>query len=191
MPRRSYTLELVSAVTLALIGVIVIATTAACSKNQQQRLNEAMDAEPSREDLIQAVRSSVAGKEYTESGVRTQSVPHEERVAHVCSQYEVDTDPNAKRNPELARCPRAGYTRWETKTVYTSEMTHVNETKHCESLPGPQSGWGVLKSGSDRWLVSYGGESWDVEKVRGNRVGAGQVLHVSRFTFEIRPRQKC
>jgi len=135
--------------------------------------------EPSNNDLIEAVRNNVAGKTYMESVSRT------ERRQHVCSQMDVETDPNAKHNPELARCPSVGH------VYYTPVTTWVNEQRTCASLPGPQFGWSVMPLGENVWRVSQSGGSWDVEKLQGQAANAGNVIRLSDFSFAITAHQKC
>ena|ERR1700739_3521785 len=165
---------------------IMSGTFGGCSKPSNSTHMERTNApksdssgEPSREDLIEAVRKSVEAKNYSES------VPQSERRSHTCNQYDVDADPNAKNNPELARCPRVGATYWTTEPIY------VNQSVHCQSLPGPQLGWTVNQRTSDSWLVSYSGSAWDVSKVEGTSVNQNDSVRVSKFSFFVTAHQKC
>jgi len=135
--------------------------------------------EPSNNDLIEAVRNSVAGKTYAES------VPRTEQQQHVCSQMDVETDPNAKHNPELARCPSVGH------VYYTPVTTWVNEQRTCDSLPGAAVGWSVMPVREDVWRVSQSGSSWDIQKLEGQAANAGNVIRFSGFAFTITAHQKC
>jgi hypothetical protein len=105
---RGNPFDLGQSIRAAFISVLIVHGVNGCSKGNRgpEPIIEAGDAEPSREDLIQAVRNSVAGKEYVEQVAKTRSVPHQEEVVHTCTQYDVDLDPYAKHNPELAKCPR-------------------------------------------------------------------------------------
>ena len=134
-------------------------------------------SEPSREELIEAVRRSVNGKKYEEF------VTRQEQVTHTCTQRDVDLDPHMPRNPELAKCPRPGatYTRWES--------VRKSETRECPSLPDPSAGWNVREIGENRWRVSRGGSAWDVEN-RGGRA-VDQAVNISGFSLYITPHQKC
>jgi len=167
---------------LALVSAILIS----CSKSTHLEDSEGSGAatpesssEPSREDLIEAVRKTVEGKSYSESA------PQSQRQLHTCSQYEVDIDPNAKHNPELARCPRVGATYWTTGTIY------VNNSVPCQPLPGPQFGWAVSQRTSDSWLVSYSGSGWDVSKIEGTSANERDSVRVSNFGFLVTAHQKC
>lgn len=136
---------------------------------------EPVRSEPTREEIIEAVRRGVNGKKYEETVYR------QEQVTHTCTQQDVDLDPRMPNNPELAKCPRVGatYTRWE--------RVPKTETRECPQLP--TSGWNVRKVREDHWRVSRGGSIWDVEKTGGAAVE--QVINVSGFSFSIAPHQKC
>ena len=180
----------VQAVTrLVVFAIIVLIVTIACGgggggAGGGGRIGGGADAdkppitpEPSREDIIQAVRRSVEGKTYTEN------VSQQEPTTRMCSEMDVETDPYMPRNPELAKCPRVGapYTTWQTVTK--------PEVRECKSLPGPESGWNVQALPPDRWRVSRGASVWDVEKTSGRRVE--KAVTVSSFTFAITPHQNC
>lgn len=166
--RRLRMLQIVSCSLVVMSGAFV-----SCSTHLERTDTAKSDStsEPSREDLIEAVRKSVEGKKYSES------VPESQRKQHTCSQYDVDTDPNAKHNPELARCPHVGATYWTTETTY------VNNSLPCQTLPGPQSGWTVSQRTNDSWRVSYSGSSWDVAKTSGTSVNEQDSVSVSKFAF--------
>lgn len=178
---------------LVAVACFILAMAAGgCSRRPSSKHTEQIQpefGEPSREDLIEAVRNSVAGKSYTETVQQTKSVPRTERRAHTCTQYDVDLDINAKRNPELAKCPHAGATYWVDETVYVNETTDVPQTRICESLPGPESGWSVMPSGNDTWRVSYAGKSWDVKKE--SFKGVPGAVSIKRFEYTIKSNQPC
>jgi hypothetical protein len=151
-----------------------------CADNGSPQRNDdsaTVRSEPSREHIIEAVRRSVDGKKYEETVYRR------EQVTRICSQQDVDLDPYMPRNPELAKCPRAGarYTTWEN--------VPRRETRECASLPGTESGWNVQEVARNRWRVSLGGSVWDVENKEGAAVEQG--VKVSTFLFAITPHQKC
>jgi len=112
--------------------------------------------DPTREVIIQAVRDSVSGQ--------TISVKdwHWETRPHYCSQMDVETDPNAKNNPELARCPHVGATFNEQVQVAT------NVNRPCTPLDGPQAAWYVQKVAPGRWTVSLWGKGWRVDQLPGS-----------------------
>jgi hypothetical protein len=148
-----------------LMGLFLIITMAiviaACNDNSQ---------EPSREDIIQAVRNHVGGKTYSKTVKK--DVPR----THTCSQIEVNIDP---------RCPFPG------ATYSINESKTVTETHTCSSLPGPEAGWSVTSTGNDTWRVSHAGSAWDVTKADGRAAGAEGVIRVSEFAFKIKPQQDC
>ncbi len=177
----TYIRQIVSCMMALMLGVLVSCSKATNSTDQgrTKTLAPQPSDEPSREDVIEAVRKNVEAKNYSES------VPQSQRQSHTCNQYNVDADPNAKNNPELASCPRVGATYWTTETIY------VNQSVHCQSLPGPQLGWAVNQRTSNSWLVSYSGSAWDVSKVEGTSVNVGDSVHVSKFSFLVVAHQKC
>jgi hypothetical protein len=134
---------------------------------------------PSDVDLIQAVRRSVEGKTYEVTSTR------QEEQRHVCSEFDVKLDPFMPRNPELAKCPRAG----ATYPIWTSVT--VRETRKCELLPPPESGWHVQGIGEDRWRVTQAGSTWDVQRLRGEAAKPGDHVEVSSFSLRIDAHQKC
>ncbi|MDM9384150.1 hypothetical protein QUB80_26085 [Chlorogloeopsis sp. ULAP01] len=138
-----------------------------------------ISTDPSREDVIQAVRNSVRGKTYTVE------VPEQKSVQRTCSPIDVNNDIHAPRNPELARCPRVGATVQTWKTVY------VSKTQTCEEPPGAEFGWLVNDIGDDTWRVSQAGSVWIVKKLEGASAGVKDVIRVSGFTFTIEPQQDC
>src|SRR5262245_12509935 len=83
--------------------------------------SEPITSEPSRDDLIQAVRNDVNGKTYYRTS--NKPVTRYERRPHSCSQFDVDRDPYMPRNPELARCPRVGATYWVNETITETQPT--------------------------------------------------------------------
>ena len=110
----------------------------------------------------------------------------------MCSQFDVDLDPYAKRNPELAKCPRVGATYWVNETI------QVKESHSCGSLPGPDAGWQVQEIGSDKWRVSISGSAWDLTKLEGESKGQkidAKIVQVhirgSQYAFIIAAHQEC
>jgi hypothetical protein len=110
------------------------------------------DDDASNNNIIEAVRQSVSAKHFTESVWQTQRQPH------TCTQLDVERDPRARDNPELARCPRVG------ATYYTDQQTQSSTSVQCPSLPGPQMGRTVSAKGPDSWWVSQAGNSWAVRR---------------------------
>jgi hypothetical protein len=99
---------------------------------------------------------------------------------------DVDFDPYMPHNPELAKCP------YEGKTYTDWESVSRPETRTCPSLPeANQPGWYVEDLGEDRWRVSRGGSTWDVEKIEGGAANVGDVIKVSSFAFAIKAHQAC
>lgn len=133
---------------------------------------------PARDDLINAVRYSV------ESKTTVQKSPQRRGVQHSCTQYDVDLDPNAKRNPELARCPRVG-------AIYeTFDTVYVDQAVRCVSLPAPSPAWNVSQLRPDSWRVTYGGSSWIVTKLNGSANNASGI-RISSFYFSVVANQAC
>jgi hypothetical protein len=170
-----------TALLCALLSCLFIVSS--CSKPSTPLPNEPtpppITHEPSNNDLIQAVRNSVAGKTYAES------VPRTEQQPHTCSQMDVETDPYAQHNPELAKCPSAGH------VYYAPVTTWVDEQRPCASLPDPSFGWSVMPLRENLWRVSQSGSSWDVEKLEGQAANAGNAIRFSDFAFAITAHQKC
>lgn len=135
--------------------------------------------EPTRADLIQAVRNHVNGKTYNKT------VTTYENRAHTCTQYDVDTDPYMPRNPELAKCPYVGKTYWRQETVTATQ------TQNCPSLPDDESSWSVTSVGNETWRVAFAGSVWDVHKVDGRAVSGEDAVRVSTFAFTIKAHQDC
>jgi hypothetical protein len=171
------------------VFAMVAVLTSSCSRNVTSEIHPESQ-EPANEDLIEAVRNSVAGKTYTTSAHVARSVAGTTRESRTCTQYDVDADPNAKNNPELARCPRVGATYWVVVPTTVAETTDVPETRNCESLPGPQYGWTVEPTGNDTWRVSYGGKSWNVEKKSFNAQSA-PGMNSKRYEFAVTTDQPC
>lgn len=161
-----------------LIVFITVVVLTACGSKDSPSI-PTITSDPTRTDIIEAVRDSVNGKTYTATIFR------DEAVFHTCSQMDVDMDPYMPHNPELAKCPSVGatYTTWETYTEY--------ETRTCEALPGPEYGWYVEELGDDKWRVTYSGSVWDVEKLEGGAASMGDTVHVSGFVFKITAYQDC
>lgn len=111
--------------------------------------------DPTREVIIQAVRDvngqTISVKDW-----------HWETRPHSCSQMDVETDPNAKNNPELARCPHVGATFNEQVQV------EKNVNRPCTPLDGPNAAWYVQKVAPDQWTVSLGGKGWRVDQLAGS-----------------------
>jgi hypothetical protein len=161
------------------IAIVVLGGCGGGSGGNNRPSRPAVTSDPSREDIIQAVRRSVQGKTYV---VRT---AEQEARTHICSQYDVDLDPYMPRNPELAKCPRVGatYTTWEPVSK--------QETRTCDALPSPEYGWYVEEINNNRWRVSHSGSVWDVEKRDGGSASVGEFVTVSGFSFLIKPHQDC
>jgi hypothetical protein len=121
----------------------------------------------------------VNGKTYSDQVVKW------ETVTRHCSQIDVDMDIYMPNNPELAKCPEVG-------AVYYEEQSYTETvTKQCDSLPEPSSAWSVQETGSDKWRVGYGGDTWNVELVSGGSSSVGDTVQVSSFTFVITTNQAC
>ena len=138
--------------------------------------------DPSKEDLIQAVRNHVSGKTYRKPSFETR------RRSRTCSQMDVDRDPHAKRNPELARCPHVGATYW------VNERVSVQKRHTCPQPPGPSQGWSVQKLSSKQWRVSNSGSSWNLTHLRSESREV-DVIHLQiegkMNTFRIDAHQDC
>lgn len=137
--------------------------------------------DPSRGDLIRAVRSHVSGKTYNKT-------THEYRqISRSCGQIDVDFDPHAKRNPELAKCPHVGATYW------VSERVPVRKRYKCKTPPLDQ-GWSVRKISSNKWRISNSGRKWDLIKINSKSAGV-DVIYIqvrrSRNAFRIEAYQDC
>jgi hypothetical protein len=176
-----------------LMGLILIMTMAiviaACRDNGREPSRDGQ--EPSREDLIQAVRNHVNGKSYNKTVTKNKRVTKYESRPHRCTEEDVARDPHMPRNPELADCPRVGAIDWRDEPVTVTEPVAVTETHTCSSLPGPEAGWSVTSTGNDTWRVSHGGSAWDVTKADGRADGVEGVVRVSEFAFKIKPHQDC
>ena len=167
-------------ITFVCVAVISIVTIGGCSQdNGSSKEPPPISTDPSREDVIQAVRDSVRGKTYMVK------VPEQKSVKYTCSQIDVDTDTYAKRNPRLARCPYVGATYQTSKTVY------VSKTQTCQELPSSDFGWSVNEIEDDTWRVSQAGSVWIVKKLEGGSVNLEDVTRRSGFTFTIEPQQDC
>lgn len=163
---------------LALSVAVSLMVLSGCSWDKDT--NEPLiTAEPSRSDLIQAVRNSVRGKTYT------MEVPEQRAVQHTCSQVDVDLDIHAKHNPELARCPHVGATYQTQETVYVSQL------QPCQEPSGSDDSWSVNEMGEDTWHVSQAGRVWIVRKIEGSSANIGDIVRVSGFAFAIEPQQAC
>jgi hypothetical protein len=187
LSRRHASSILACIVTIALVTGCGNAT----NNGNHKSSSEPITTEPSQADLIQAVRNSVNGKTYSRTSTANRPVTRYERRPHTCTQFDVDRDPYMPRNPELARCPRAGHTYWTDEPVTETESQKVTETLQCPTLPGAEFGWSVVPAGDDTWRVSVNGSTWDVTKVDGGAVGVPGVVRVSKFTFTIKPHQNC
>ncbi len=169
-----------------ILACFLLALLTACSGGNKSSPNEQTklpipqsSGEPSSADLIQAVRDSVSGKTYP------QQVSHTEQQRHTCTQEDVELDPNAKHNPELARCPHVG-------AVYAVPVTTwATETRPCAALTAPDSVWSVQKTGNDTWRLSQFGSVWDVTKQGGQASSVGTTVRVSQFGFGINAHQPC
>jgi len=167
---------------LATIFAITLALLDGCGGNVRTHYvpsTPTVTATPSRENIIEAVRHSVEGKTHVVTAQR------QEPQVHRCDQNDVDRDPYMPHNPELAKCPSVGatYTTWQTVTEH--------QTQRCEPLPGPEYGWHVQELGDDKWRVSLGGSSWDVQKLSGAAAKGPEQVNVSSFEFSINPHQDC
>jgi hypothetical protein len=136
--------------------------------------------EPSRDDLIKAVQNHVASKTYEKTTHKVEQRPRR------CSQIDVDLDPHAKRNPELAKCPYVG------ATYFVSETVPVRRRYECKRPP--DHGWSVQKIGSEKWRVSNSGSTWDLTKISSKSVDVDVIyIHVrgSKSAFKIAAHQEC
>jgi hypothetical protein len=120
---------------------------------------------PSNQDLIQAVRSYVNGKTRTETQTYTEQVTEMQPERHSCTQTQVDADPHATSNPELAKCPHFGATYEKLVPVNVPETRTRTVIQKCETLS--EYGWNVQKLDNDTWRVSHSRGVWDVNKVKG------------------------
>jgi hypothetical protein len=138
--------------------------------------------DPSRDDLIRAVINHVSGKTYSKTTYKYL------QKTRTCSQIDVDLDPYAKRNPELAKCPHVGATYW------VSERIPVQKRYRCMTPPPPDHGWSVQKISSNKWRVSNSGATWDLTKISSKSVGV-DVIYIevrgSRNAFRIDAHQDC
>jgi len=130
-----------------------------------------LHGEPSREHLIQAVRSSASGRTYTEPVTQPRS------QSRTCTSVDARTHRHG--------CAVAGQTYQVMVPVTTTE------TRQCPTLPGPDSNWNVQAQGDDKWRVSRSGSVWDVEKLSGQQVKAGTGFTAGGFSFSVVPRQRC
>ncbi len=167
---------------LATICTVALALLAGCGGAGSPRYapsTPTVIAPPTRENIVEAVRRNVEAKTHDVTTHR------QEPKVHTCSDYEVASDPYMPHNPELAKCPRVGatYTTWET--------VPERQTRRCEPLPGSEYGWHVQDVSHDKWLVSLGGSSWDVEKLSGAATSADKPINMSSFAFAITPHQDC
>src|SRR5690349_12711704 len=165
---------LVSATFVAAIFAVIVAVFYGCDHKGPVSPNPPsppISSTPSRENIIEAVRHSVEGKTYEVATER------EESTVHTCEQYDVDV--------HRFGCNSIG------QTYTTSEAVPARETKHCEPLPGPEHGWQVTETGSDKWRVTLAGSVWDVEKLNGAAISGGGAVNVSSFSFSIQPHQSC
>lgn len=161
--------------TLTLVAPVVVVTLCligGCGGNHARPSSPEgpVSETPSRENIIEAVRHSVEGKTYE---VTTQSEP----TRHTCEQFDV--------NVHRYGCSFVG------QPYTTSETVPQHQTKHCGPLPGPDYGWQVTETGSDKWRVSQAGSVWDVEKLNGAAINGGEAVNVSSFSFSIHPHQNC
>jgi len=139
--------------------------------------------EPSRDDLIRAVIGHVSGKTYNKTTYENRG------RSRRCSQIDVDLDPHAKRNPELAKCPHVGATYW------ISERVPVQKQYKCKTPP-PLSDhtWSVRKISSNKWRVSCYGGSWELIKISSKSVNADVIyirVRESNNAFRIVAHQDC
>jgi len=171
----------------AMVVLVTAAADTACSRQDKTSSHDKTSSnagsdstgEPSSADLIQAVRNSVIGKTFSRQGSRW------EQQQRTCSQFDVDMDPNAKHNPELAKCPRVG-------AVYrVPVMVPTTETVGCPPLTAPDSEWTVQKVGPNAWRLSQSGSAWDVTKIEGQSNSAGKTVRTSRFNFAVNSHQAC
>ena len=137
---------------------------------------------PSRYDLIRAVRNHVAGKTYTKT------IYERRRISRTCSQTDVDFDYHAKRNPELAKCTYVGATYWDWKNVA------VKKRYNCKTPPSSDHGWNIRKISANKWRISNYGSTWDLTKISSNSVGVDIIyisIRGSRNAFRIYAHQDC
>jgi hypothetical protein len=136
--------------------------------------------EPTRTDVIEAVRRSVTGTTYAEI------VYEDVSRLGTCTQIDVDFDPYMPHNPELARCPAVGHTYTEWDRVANTEV------RSCPTPPEADApGWYVEPLADGRWRVSQGASSWTVTKLGGGAVGVADIIGVAGFRFEIAADQAC
>lgn len=171
-PRR----RLIAAICMALLitGLLLVG----CGGGSKAPI-PTISKEPTRDDIIQAVRRSVNGKTYQDTETQ------QEARWHTCSQIDVDRDPYMPHNPELARCPYEGarYTTYETVTDRV--------TRKCKSLPDAQFGWHVEKTSDNHWRVTQSGKEWRVRKLEGGSANVGDTVRVSSFRFLITTDGPC
>lgn len=145
---------------LSIAECLFVVALVACNSTVKPPLSITHDShtestdDPTPAVIIRAVRDSVNGKTYSAQ------VARREMRDYGCSQLDVERDPNAKHNPELARCPHVGtFSEW--KTVW------VSENRPCPTLNDPDSAWHVQASGPGAWKVSLYGKGWRVDKFQG------------------------
>ena len=164
---------------LALIYSAVLAgAVTACSDAGGEPVT--VTGDPTRADVIEAVRLGVAGKTYTETAYG--EVPR----SRTCSQIDVDLDPYMPGNPELATCSYVG----DTYTVWDSVTSQ--EVRSCPAPPdADDSGWYVESLADDQWRVSHGTSRWMVSKLAGGAVGVEGAVTVSSYQFGVQADRVC
>jgi hypothetical protein len=161
-----------------IVAVLVVVLLIGCGCGDEPSVPD-VATEPSRDQIIQAVRQSVQGKTHTVT------VPRQTQTWRTCSQTDVDLDPYMPGNPELARCPYQGATYPVWQTVYE------RETRSCDPLPGPGYAWSVRDMGFDRWRVSLSGSTWEIKRVSGGAAALGERVQISGFVFTVEAHQDC
>jgi len=129
-------------------------------------------SQPSRDELIEAVRSSVNGKTYPETVLKPQE------QTRPCT-------------PTDARYHTYGCVTGGTYRVTVQVPT--TEYRPCPTLPGPDPSWNVQSLGNNKWRVSRTTSRWDVEQTAGSPAKAGGAVTAGSFSFSIvpAPNQPC
>jgi len=131
---------------------------------KHDEVNAGDDAEPTRDELIDAVKR--AAQSETTVATKYRQVPQ----TRYCSQMDVATDPHMPSNPELARCPYAG------KPVVQFISEPYRETVSCPPVPDMAGAWSVVQLREDHWRVSVNGRVWMVDKLSGEAHGVGTLI---------------
>jgi len=180
-------LRATASIATAVFVALIVAAPSSLSQTTHKKsgpkrptaVGAASESSPTKAELIQAARDAAA------DDMKTITKYRNVQTARVCSARDVATDMYMPHNPEFARCPKEGH----RYNVMVRES--YQEKIACPPVPTAESAWSVVRLSEDRWRVSSGGRSWEVEEVSSHQLPENKLVRLSNVTLSVTTRGGC